>query len=71
MSQYADDTTIILDGSEKSLQTLMSELESLYNMSGVKINQSKTQVLWIGSKKYYNHTLCKDIELIWTSRYLI
>lgn len=28
MSQYADDTTIILDRSEKSLQTLMSELES-------------------------------------------
>lgn len=33
MSQYADDTTIILDGSKNSLQTLMSELESfLYHV---------------------------------------
>lgn len=69
MSQYTDDTTIILDGSEKSLQTLMSELESFYNMSGLKFNQSKTQVVWIGSKKYSNHKLCQEIELIWTTKF--
>lgn len=66
MSQYADDITIILDGSEKSFKTLMSELQSFYNMSGLKINQSKTQLVWIGSKKYSNHKLCQEIELIWT-----
>lgn len=57
---------MILDGSEKSLQTLMSELESFYNMSGLKINQSKTQDVWIGSKKYSNHKFCQEIVLIWT-----
>lgn len=35
MSQYDDNTTIILDGSEKSIQTLMYILKSIY-MSGVK-----------------------------------
>lgn len=44
----------------------MSELQSFYNMSGLKINQSKTQLVWIGSKKYSNHKLCQEIELIWT-----
>lgn len=62
MSKYADDTTIVLDGSEKSLQTLMSELKSFYNISGLNINQSKPQVVWIGSKKYSNYKLCQEIE---------
>lgn len=57
MSQYADHTTIILDGSKNSLQTLMSELESFYIMSGLKMNQSKTQVVWIGSTTYSNYKL--------------
>lgn len=45
----------------------MSELQSFYYMSGLKINQSKTQLVWIGSKKYSNHKLCQEIELIWTT----
>lgn len=47
----------------------MSELQSFYNMSGLKINQSKTQLVWIGSKKYSNHKLCQEIELIWTTNF--
>lgn len=51
MSQDADDITIILDGSEKSLQNLNVWTAKFFsNMSGLKINQSKTQLVWIGSK---------------------
>ena len=50
ISQYADDTVIILDGTENSLRALVKELEEFYTMSGPKINKSKTQLVWIGEK---------------------
>ena len=39
LSQYADDTTLILYGSEKSLS----------EVSGLRLNSKKTEALWIGS----------------------
>lgn len=30
----------------------MEELEKFYIMSGLKMNNAKTQIVWIGSKKY-------------------
>jgi hypothetical protein len=41
-----------LDGSEESLNETLLELEWFKKISGLKINFSKTQVIWIGSKKY-------------------
>ena len=38
LSQYADDTQIFLDGTEKSLKETLSILNLYYNMSGLKIN---------------------------------
>ena len=69
MSQYADDTMIILDGSEKSLKATMLVLEEFYKMSGLKINQSKTQIVWIGSKKYSEDRLCPDLKFQWTTNF--
>ena len=51
LSMLADDTSLILDGSERSLQTSLTTLKRFANMSGLHINYSKTQVVWIGSKK--------------------
>lgn len=45
MSKHANDTAMIFDGSEKSLQTWMSELKWFYYVSGLNINQWKTQVV--------------------------
>lgn len=45
MSKHANDTAMIIGGSEKSLQTWMSELKWFYNVSGLNINQWKTQVV--------------------------
>ena len=36
LSLFADDTSIMLDGSEKSLQETLSELENFANISGLK-----------------------------------
>ena len=47
ISQYADDTTLFLDGSEESLLRVLKILEEFGNCSGLKINTSKTEAIWI------------------------
>ena len=49
LSQYADDTTMILDGSELSLSRTLLLLDNFAISSGLKINYEKTEPLWIGS----------------------
>ena len=41
LSQYADDTQFILDGTEKSLKAALNLLKQFYVMSGLKINVDK------------------------------
>ena len=48
LSQYADDTQIFLDGTEKSLQETLRVLDNFYVISGLKINIEKTKAIWIG-----------------------
>ena len=54
ISQYADDTSIFLDGSETSLEESLKELEYFALISGLKVNFDKTQLVWIGSKNLIN-----------------
>ena len=65
ISQFADDTSVILDGSEESLNETLLELEWFKKISGTKINFSKTQVIWIGSKQYSSDRLCENWNLSW------
>ena len=65
ISQLADDTSIILDGSEKSLRETLKTLRNFSEMSGLHINYSKTHTVWIGSKKYSNNVLPSDSNLSW------
>lgn len=37
ISQYADDTSIILDGTEKSLRATMKEIDDYYKLSGLRL----------------------------------
>lgn len=48
ISQYADDTSFILDGSPTSLFASLDTLDFYSNISGLKINSSKTKIIWIG-----------------------
>ena len=50
LTQFADDTTIILDGTSKSLQATLNILEIFCEISGLKMNSEKTKLIWIGSK---------------------
>ena len=60
LSQYADDTQLILDGTEKSLNAALNLLKQFYIMSGLKINVDKTRALWIGSSCGSLETLCEE-----------
>ena len=50
VGQYADDTFCLLDGSNKSLNTVLSIFKKFEQLSGLKINVDKTQIVWLGSK---------------------
>ena len=52
ITQFADDTTLILDGSERSLLSALNTIEIFGTVSGLKMNKSKTKLIWIGRKKF-------------------
>ena len=43
LTQFADDNTLLLDGSERSLQSALNTLEIFGTFSGLKINKEKTK----------------------------
>ena len=63
--QYADDTGLFLDGSEKSLKKTLDLLEQFSKYSGLTPNFDKTKAIWIGSKQGSNERLCGDRKLSW------
>ena len=67
LSQFADNTTTILDGSQSSLQAALNTLEIFGTYSGLKINKEKTKINWIGNKKHSKMKLKTIPELQWGS----
>ena len=51
LSQYADDRTLILDGSKESCLESLVLIETFGNLSDLRLNIKKTEAPWIGSKK--------------------
>lgn len=45
VSQYADDTTMILDGSNKSFTSALVDLELFGAISGLRLNDKKTEIV--------------------------
>ena len=52
ITQFADDTTLILDGSERSLLSALNTIQIFGTVSGLKMNNSKTKLIWIGRKNF-------------------
>ena len=65
LSQYADDTTKTLDGSELSLSRTLLSLDNLANSSRLKINYEKTEALWIGSRKDTDFSISSNKPITW------
>ena len=67
LSLLADDTTCFLDGSDESFQNLFSTLDKFGICSGCKINLSKSDAIWIGSKRGTNYFPYSDKGLSWNT----
>ena len=67
ISQYADDTTLILDGSEKSMQKSFGLLDSFASISGLRINYEKTEALWIGAMRFQRRKIAAYQNISWPS----
>ena len=65
LTQFADDTTIILDGSQCSLQAALNTLEIYGSISGLRMNKEKTKLIWIGRKKHCKEKLDVTLDLDW------
>ena len=65
LTQFADDTTLMLDGSQHSLQTALNVLEVFGDFSGLRMNREKTKVIWIGQKRFSKEKLNVKENLNW------
>ena len=67
ISPYADDTTLFLDGSKASLQESLRVLDRFSQISGLKLNVTKTEVLWFGSPSGKIDVFFPERKLKWTT----
>ena len=65
LSQFADDTTILLDGSGKSLNEALKILNKFAIASDLKLNSTKTRAVWIGCEKFRGKTFNQGLKLDW------
>jgi hypothetical protein len=68
LSQYADDTTLILNGSKESLIAALQVLEDFSKTSGLRLNDSKTEALCIGSKSGQEKIFVPGKDIKWPKR---
>ena len=68
MSAYADDTALILNGTEDCLRAALEVFDDFEGVSGLRLNKSKTNIMWIGADKNRQDTICKEFDLKWTNQ---
>ena len=68
ISQYADDTTLIFDGSFSSLENAFKTFDNLALASGLKVNYKKSEALWIGKQRNSKETIFLQRRLTWARR---
>ena len=71
VGQYADDTFILLNGSEYSLKSTLHLLTSFGEVSGLCMNVDKTQAAWIGKITENNIHLCPELNLNWVENFTL
>ena len=71
IGQYADDTYLLLDGSESSLRSSMDLFSNFATCSGLKVNVEKTHVVWLGIKKNNITKLGQNLDLQWNTEFTL
>ena len=69
ISQYGDhdDTTLIVDGSEKSMQKSSSLLDFFASISGLRSSYEKAEALWIGAMRFQRRKIAAYQNISWPS----
>ena len=67
ITQLADDTTLMLDGTEESLNNCLDVFDKFHECSGLQVNIDKTQAIWIGSETNSKKKLLTDRNLDWNT----
>ena len=62
---YADDTFLLLDGSQMSLRESIKVFDNFFSCSGLKLNREKTELAWLGINN--GEAICKDLNLKWVT----
>ena len=65
ISAYADDTAIVMDGSERSLRECFRNLDTFREVAGLPLNTSKTRGFWIGQHCSRTDDICPEIPILW------
>ena len=69
MNLYADDTSIFLKATEQNLRNHLETLQWFYQISGLKINISKTKVIRIGPIRETDRRFCRENNLEWVHNF--
>ena len=65
ISQYADDTTFILNGTKESLSATLNTIENFGRDTGLRLNNRKTEAFWIGSMAGNKEKLFPEKNFRW------
>ena len=65
ISQYADDTSIFLDGSKESFTYTVKTILEYAKYSGLNMNFEKTKVIWFGNETLPNERFLEDFNFEW------
>ena len=63
IEQFADDCTFILDGSEESFGSCMHVVSEFSEVSGLILNEAKTQLLWLGETPIPEYVSCSNFGI--------
>ena len=68
ISQYADDSTIFLNGSRESFFATLEVLESFGQLSGLRENYEKPKAMWIGTYRHNHRIKVEDKDIEWPDK---
>ena len=65
LSQYADDTEIMLEGDEISFIETIHTIERFSDISGLVLNTGKSSAIWLGNKKNSHTVYMPHLQMEW------
>merc|ERR1712074_74685 len=65
ISQFADDTTSLLNGDRHSFEQFFRQLDYFGEISGLKLNAEKTNNVWLGNKRNSDIRWLPHLDMNW------